>query len=186
MFLNHKWGTLAALWGVIGAISILSYAVVRMVGPTREAINFHWNAAHYLVLILWSAFMAYSEGYRGFQRGYSPRVAARAVYLRHRCTPVRLALAPLFCMGFFHAPRKRRITVVVLVILIATIVVLFRFIPQPWRGILDFGVLIGLSWGISATLFFLITFWRSDEVPFDAEVVEQSHSSTAIDRNSDG
>ena len=133
-----------------------------------------WNLWHYLVLVSWAVFMAYSEGYRGFQRGYSPRVAARAVYLRRRSTLSRLLLAPLFCMGFFHAPRKRRITVIVLLILIASIVVFFQFIPQPWRGILDFGVIIGLSWGIIATLLFLAKFWMLPKVPFDAEVVEPS------------
>jgi hypothetical protein len=37
---------------------------------------------------------------------------------------------------------------------------------------LDFGVVLGLSWGIIATLIFLAKFWMSAEVPFDAEVVE--------------
>ncbi|MCS7471425.1 hypothetical protein NZK35_32665 [Stieleria sp. ICT_E10.1] len=61
-------------------------------------------------------------------------------------------------------------------ILITSIVVLFRFIPQPWRGILDFGVIIGLSWGIVATLYFLAKYWRSADVPFDGEVVEYGDS----------
>jgi hypothetical protein len=77
-------------------------------------------------------------------------------------------------MGFFHAPRKRRITVCVLLVLIASMVALFQYIPQPLRGILDLGVVIGLSWGIVATLVFLTKFWLSHEVPFDAEVVEPS------------
>lgn len=174
MHLNRILGTIAAIWGAGGAIAILAYAVVRMVGHTREAFMTPWNLWHYLVLVSWAVFMAYSEGYRGFQRGYSPRVAARALYLRRRSTLSRLLLAPLFCMGFFHAPRKRRITVFVLLILIASIVVCFQFIPQPWRGILDFGVIIGLSWGLIATLLFLAKFWMLPEVPFDAEVVEPS------------
>jgi len=172
MFLNRTLGTLATLWGALGTLAILAYAVARMAGHTREAITYPWGLWHYVVLILWALFMAHSEGYRGFQRGYSPRVAARAIYLRQRSTPLRLLLAPLFCMGFFHAPRKRQITAIILVILITLIVVLFRYIPQPWRGILDFGVVIGLSWGIIATLVFLTQFWMSTEVPFDAEVVQ--------------
>ena len=176
MHLNRILGTTATIWGASGALAILAYAVVRMVGHATEAFTSPWNLWHYVVLIAWAVFMAYSEGYRGFQRGYSPRVAARAVYLRRHSTPIRLLLAPLFCMGFFHAPRKRRITVVVLLILIASIVVLFQSIPQPWRGILDFGVIIGLGWGIIATLIVLAKFWMLAEVPFDAEVVEPSES----------
>ncbi|QDV47321.1 hypothetical protein Enr13x_72300 [Stieleria neptunia] len=176
MFLNRKLGTIAALWGVAGTVAVLSYAVFRMFHQTRGAVTHSWNLEHYLVLILWTAFMAYSEGYRGFQRAFSPRVAARSVYLRERSTPLRLLLAPLFCMAFFHAPRKRRLTGVVLLILIASIVVLFRFIPQPWRGILDFGVIIGLGWGIIATVYFLAKYWSSADAPFDGEVVESGDS----------
>ena len=125
--------------------------------------------------------MAYSEGYKGFQKGYSPRVASRAVYLRDKCTGLRLALAPFFCLGFFHAPRKRKITVVILVIGISLIVLLFKYIPQPWRGVLDFGVIIGLSWGIIATVIYFAKFWVAKEVTFDPEVVEPDVSNAWID-----
>ena len=172
MFLNRKIGTVAALWGVSGSVALLGYAVVRMSRHAIDSISYPWEIEHYIVLILWAVFMAYSEGYRGFQRGYSPRVAARSVYLRDHTTPLRFLLAPLFSMAFFHAPRRRRITIVVLIIMITSIVVLFQFIPQPWRGVLDFGVILGLSWGISATLIFLAKFWTCPEVPYDAEVVE--------------
>lgn len=172
MFLNRKLGSVAAIWGVSGAIAILAYAIVRMARHTMEGFAYPWGIQHYVVLIPWAIFMAYSEGYRGFQRAFSPRVAARAVYLRDHATMPRLFFAPLFCLSFFHAPRRRRITVVVLMLMIAMIVVLFQYIPQPWRGILDLGVVIGLSWGILATLIYLVKFWNRDEVPFDAEVIE--------------
>ena len=35
---------------------------------------------------------------------------------------------------------------------IVTLVVLVRRLPQPWRGIIDGGVVVGLSWGIVAIL----------------------------------
>ncbi len=116
MFLPRIFGMFAAVWGVGGAITLLGLAVVRMFSHCIEATHYPLNTVHWVALVAWTFFMAYSEGYRGFQRGYSPRVAARALYLRDHSTLLRLALAPLFCMGFFHAPLRRRITVIVLVI----------------------------------------------------------------------
>ena len=175
-FLNRRLGTLAACWGLTGTIGMLLFAVVRMCRHTMAAFEYNWSLKHYLVLCAWVVFMAYSEGYRGFQRNFSPRVAARSLYLRDRATPLRSLLAPLFCMAFFHAPPKRRVVVTVLTIMIAAIVVLFQYIPQPWRGILDFGVTIGLSWGIASILYFVIKYWTCEEVPLNAEVVEPAQS----------
>lgn len=173
MFLTRSLGMLAAFWGVGGAIALLGFAVVRMFNQCVDATKYPLDAWHIIVLVVWTFFMAYSEGYRGFQRGYSPRVAARALYLREHSTPLRFALAPLFCMGFFHAPRRRRITVVVLVFAISLLVVLFRQLPQPWRGVLDFGVVVGLTWGIIATLIYFFKYIHTADVPINAEVEDQ-------------
>ena len=153
---------------------MLGFGIARMVGHCVEAMDYTLAVHHWIILFVWSIFMAYSEGYRGFQRGYSPRVAARALYLRNHCTGFRLLLAPLFCMGFFDAPRRRRITVLVLLAMITLLVILFRQLPQPMRGVLDFGVVIGLTWGILATLVYFIKYLFSDKVPFDAEVQNNS------------
>ncbi len=160
----------AAVWGVGGATTLLGFAVARMLTQCIDATNYQLNALHIVVLVAWTFFMAYSEGYRGFQRGYSPRVAARALYLRQHCTTLRLLLAPLFCMGFFHAPLRRRITVVVLIVVISLLVILFRQLPQPWRGVLDFGVAVGLTWGIVATLIYFFKYIAVDDVPLKADV----------------
>ena len=45
-------------------------------------------------------------------------------------------------------------------------------IPQPWRGVLDFGVIVGLSWGIIATVIYFAKFWGASEVTFAPEVIE--------------
>lgn len=173
-FLPTALGTIGTLWGVVGAVTLLSFALSRMTWPMLEAFSGDHTLGlwHYIVAGVWTLFMAYSEGYKGFQKGYSPRVASRALYLRDRCTWLRLILAPLFCLGFIHSTKRRRITVFVLLALITLIVVLFKYIPQPWRGVLDLGVVVGLSWGIIATLVFLVKFWMAEKVPFDPEVVE--------------
>jgi hypothetical protein len=35
---------------------------------------------------------------------------------------------------------------------VVAIVLVYRALPQPWRGILDAGVVVGLLWGLVATL----------------------------------
>lgn len=166
-------GTIGTIWGVAGAVTLLSFAISRMAGHALEAFSGHYELGiwHYLVGGIWLFFMAYSEGYKGFQKGYSPRVASRALYLRDKCTWLRLILAPLFCLGFIHSTKRRKITIFVLLIVISLIVMLFHKIPQPWRGVLDLGVVVGLGWGLIATLVFLVKFWTAEKIAFDPEVV---------------
>ena len=35
-----------------------------------------------------------------------------------------------------------------LTVMIVVLVIVFHMLDQPWRGILDAGVVVGLSWGI--------------------------------------
>ena len=39
-----------------------------------------------------------------------------------------------------------------------------RMLPQPWRGILDAGVVVGLSIGISSILYFVYVAIRKPEL----------------------
>ena len=145
---------LAALWGIGGFVAILVIALYRLIPVTLAA--FEWDFAwwHWVLLIVNTLAMAYYEGFKGFQRGYSPRVAARAHYLQLQGKPLDCLLAPLFCMSFYAAPRRRRIATWILTIFITIMIVLFQYLPQPTRGILDAGVVVGLSWGLIATLYF--------------------------------
>ena len=133
-----------AIWGVLGVVALLAYSLFRLwpcaVGTFEVPLTwYHWAA-----LVVYVVFMAYSEGYRGFQQAFSPRVVARAKYLSQNPRPLHVALAPLFCMGYFYATRRRLIVVYVLTIFIVLLIVLIRLLDQPWRGIIDAGVLVGL------------------------------------------
>ena len=145
---------LGALWGVLGFIFLLGYAIFRLSGVFINALEHEWQTVQWVLLAVVAVFMAYSEGYKGFQRSYSPRLAARARYLARSGTAIEIALAPLFCMSFFNAPKRRVIVSLSLFVMIVLMVSAFRLIPQPWRGILDAGVVIGLSWGLISTLYF--------------------------------
>ena len=137
-----------AVWGVGGCVLLLSWAIFRLTPITLEAFSFdlHWH--HWTALMLNLLFMAYYEGYRGFQKAYSPRIAARSKYVRDTGSLIEKILAPIFCMGYFHAAKRRLIATYGLTLGIIALLVVFQQIPQPWRGIFDAGVLFGLSWGV--------------------------------------
>ena len=66
-----------ALWGVVGVLMLLGSAVYRLSFPARDAFSHDFFWYHWVALALIALFMAYAEGFRAFQQGFSPRVAAR-------------------------------------------------------------------------------------------------------------
>ena len=140
-------------WAVVGVSALLLRAVIGLSPRAREAIESGLSIWQWIALVGFALFMLLAEGYRGFQKKFSPRTAARVKYLRDHPTLLRVLLAPIFSMGFFHANRKTKLTAYILTtgIIILVVTVTF-FCPDPWRGIIDFGVVLGLSWG-------LVSFW---------------------------
>lgn len=165
-------GVLGALWGLVGVSLLLGSAVYRLSGVAIEALSYDFLWYHWVSLVLVVLFMAYAEGYRAFQQRFSPRVAARAKYLKNHPNALHTSLGPLFCMGFFHATKKRKITSISVTAGIIVLVVLVRLLPQPWRGIIDLGVVIGLVWGLVSLIFFSILAFTSDEFDYSPEVPE--------------
>lgn len=150
-----KW--LPFLWGIGGVIALLAFALWRLTPHAIEMFNHELGLWHWVGLVASCLFMAYSEGYKGFQKAFSPRVVARAQYLMTgQAKPHCKWLAPMFCMSYFAAPRKRKIVVGILTTFIVMCVILIRYLAQPWRGILDAGVVVGLSWGIISILCFCV------------------------------
>lgn len=147
-------GRIGAVWGVMGVCLLLSWAVVRLGAYALESWAMSWHWGHWLVFTGWMVFMLYSEGYRGFQQNFSPRVVVRAAYLARNPVWWHVLLAPLYCMGFIHATRKRRIVAFSLTGGIILLVVLVHLLPQPWKGIVDAGVVAGLSWGVAAIVLY--------------------------------
>ena len=119
---------------------------------------------------MWVAFNAYSEGYRGFHRNFSPRVIARAQHLHAHPRALHVALAPLYCMGLVHATRRRLITSWSLTLGIVAIVVAVRQLAQPWRGIVDAGVVVGLAIGVLSILFYVGRASAGIAMPVSADV----------------
>lgn len=145
-------GVLAALWGTLGFVSLLGFAIMRLGAVVHDGLTATWLPRHWAALAVSVVAMAYFEGYRAFQLAYAPRFAARAARLLHEPTALRVILAPLFCMEFFHAPSTRVLRALVLTGAIVALVLAVRGLPQPWRAIIDAGVVVGLMWGLLATV----------------------------------
>ena len=102
----------------------------------------------------WVAINLYAEGYRAFHRGFSPRVVVRAVHLASQPETIRVLFAPAFCMSLFHATRRGLALAWGVLITVVSLVVLMHWVPQPWRGIIDGGVVVGLLWGALSVLWY--------------------------------
>lgn len=165
-------GLLGAIWGFAGIALLLGFAIYRLMPVAVEAFRFDLFWYHWAALVINTLSMAYSEGYRGFQNSFSPRVAARCKYLRKHPSTLHVLLAPLFCIGYFHVLRNKQRQILALTAAIIVLIIIVQSIDQPWRGIIDAGVVVGLSWGL-ITLFAFATkaallddFDYSPEVPY--------------------
>jgi len=167
-------GKVAALWGVAGITALLSFAIYRLTQISLDSLRFNYEWYHWVILIANAIFMSYTEGFRGFQRAFSPRAAARARYIRDNPTAARTVLAPLFCMGYFHTNTRRLISVYLLTGAILILILIFNQLNQPWRGLLNVGVVCGLLWGVLSFLRCSIlalgrgAFNHSPELPSDS------------------
>lgn len=165
-------GLLGSLWGLGGFSLLLGYAIIRLAPMAIDAFSYQFRWYHWVVLVVNTFFMAYLEGYRGFQKGYSPRVAARAKHMNNHPKLLHILLGPFYCMGYFHASKKRKIVAYSVTISIIILVILVRQLEQPWRGIIDMGVVVGLSWGLVSLLIYSVQAFTSHEFDHSPDVPE--------------
>lgn len=148
---------IAVFWGIGGVIAIIAFAIYRLSPHAWESLtSYSLHPGQWLLAGVWCFFMIYSEGWKGFHKGFSPRVVARAHSLITHPDAMSSWLAPFFCLGLFRATKKRKIVAWSVFLGIITLVLLVRMVPQPWRGIIDLGVVAGLSIGILSILYHAI------------------------------
>ena len=158
--------SLTSVWGITGIVVLLGNTILRLAGIVAEGLSDYPVAAwQWVLLLVWVVFMAWTEGYQGFQRGYSRRVVIRALQLSTEPAVLPRLLAPAVCMGLLFAPKARMVFSWTLVLGIAAVVVAMRLVPQPWRAIIDAGVVAGLSWGLVAILVYFTNAIRGLPVP---------------------
>ena len=166
-------GIFGAIWGLTGVLLLLGSAIYRLSHWAIDAFSYPFSWYHWASLFLVLLFMAFAEGYRGFQKAFSPRVAARALYLKNHPKVLHALLAPFFCMGFFYASKRRKITSFSVTSAIIVLIVLVRLLSQPWRGIIDAGVVVGLLWGLISLIIFSIQAFTSKDFTYSPEVPQE-------------
>jgi len=162
---------ISAAWGVLGVTAVIVFPIVRLSPIAMEAISGGLNLLQWAVLVANIIFMAWSEGYKGFHRSFSPRVAARALYLYRNKMPMgTLLLAPFFCIGYFGATRRTRLVAWIGTSGIILLVLAVHQLNQPWRGILDAGVIVGLSWGVVSLIVNVMQAFTSEHFDRSPEI----------------
>lgn len=165
---------LIAVWGVVGVVALLTSAIVRLAPLAIEPLQTGMTPLQWTLYVGWSVFNLYAEGYKGFQRAFVPRAVARAFYVATHPRPLHVALAPVFCMGLFFATRKRLMLSWGLVIGVTTLVTLVRGLSQPWRGIVDVGVVLGLTYGTVALIVAMVAVLRGRPITVSPQVPESA------------
>ena len=167
-------GIIGSLWAVIGFSIVLLFAIVRLGTISLDTLNYDMQWFHWLAVLFSIVFMAYAEGYKGFQLKFSPRFSARCAHLKNQPTILHVILAPLFCMGFFHTTRTRKIVTFLISFMILCFIEIAHLLPQPWRGVLDIGVVTGLIWGLTSLYYYLIRAFSSASFDHCAELPDSN------------
>lgn len=165
-------GIVAACWATLGICGLLLFAIVRLSMVVMDGAASSWDWRHWAVAAANAAFMAWSEGYRGFQLRFSPRSAARVKWLLHHASGLSTVLAPVFAMGYFNATPRRMAGVYGLTVFVVGAIVVVHALPQPWRAALDIGVVIGLAWGAVSFLWSLKRTLATPGFPVSPELAD--------------
>jgi hypothetical protein len=108
------------------------------------------STAHWLMLAIATAALAYFEGYRALQRRFVPAVVTRALEISARPSTRRLVLAPLYTLGLIGGRWRDLARGWAGVAAIVVAVALVRGLAEPWHGLLDAAVAVALAWGLVA------------------------------------
>ena len=160
----------APLWGIFGIAGLLVQAMVRMVPRVHDMLQQDLAAWQWGLLVLWVGWMAHAEGLRGFHRRFSPRIVARAVTLTRSSSGLHRLLAPIYCMGYIHASRRRKIVAWAVSSGIALLAAGVGRLPPLWRGFVDAGVVVGLGIGLASLGYYTVQALTGKRLPVDPEL----------------
>lgn len=168
-------------WGVVGVILVVGEAAARLlrfaITTLKQRDLGPWEAAFFVGFL---AFILYAEGYRGFQKRFSPRTVARAVHLAKNPRPLAVVLAPLYCMALFGTTRRRLVASWLLVAGIVSVVLLVRGLPPVYRALVDAGVGCALVWGMTSMGVYSVLALRGKAMPVAADVPEELTSGERV------
>lgn len=165
-------------YGVFGVVAYLSYGVVKVVPIVLEGLASIEEPWQWGLLAATLLFFAYVEGYKGFQKGFSPRVVSRSWVVAEESAGAPIwhkILAPFFAIGYFHGTKKRVITSWAVTSVVFAVVVGVKQLANPYRAIIDAGVIVGLMWGvISIIVLFAISVSSGKPPEFDPALPEDT------------
>jgi len=166
---------LVATWGIAWVSLLLGRAILRLtpfaLEPWTEDLM---TTSQKGIYIGWLVANAYLEGYRGFQLKFSPRVVSRAVYLGQNPRPLWLILALPFCISLFHSTRRQMTVSWAFIGALVLLIWWVRSLPQPWRGIIDGGVVLGLVWGLGVIWWLFVRYLAGGGSPPPADIPPQN------------
>lgn len=157
---------LIAAWGIAWVSLLLGRAIWRLtpwaIEPWTDGLMTTGQQGLY---VGWLVANAYLEGYRGFQLRFSPRVVQRAVYLGQNPRPLWVVLALPFCMSLFHSTRRQMTVSWSFIGVLVLVIWWVRTLAQPWRGIIDGGVVLGLAWGLGVIWWLFVRYLAGAAIP---------------------
>lgn len=135
------------VWACGGVTVMFLQAIMRLYPRAWEALHglSAYHAVWYAVIVVG---LLYTEGYKAFHVQFMPRLVARALHLAKSPTWGRVILAPFFVMALFATTRKRLIVSWAVTIGVVFLIIIVQRLPDPWRGMVDAGVVLSLGWGI--------------------------------------
>lgn len=140
--------TVLCLWGVAQVVSVLANAIKRLLPIALQPLQQNdLSAPQWALYVAWCAYMVYAEGYRAFQQKFSPMVVDRAYGIVDRANVFNTLLAGPYAMGLFGAEKKRMIVSWAITAGVFSLVKVVKYLPYPYRSIVDGGVVCGLSYG---------------------------------------
>jgi len=152
------WGKALASWGILSVVGVIGNALRRLVPIALEPVLMgDLSIFQWISYVAWVATMIYTEGYKGFQQKFSPLVVKRAFTIEKNpgFLGINYILAGPYSMGLFGATKKRMTISWAISLGVMGLVMAVKRLPYPWRGILDAGVVSGLTYG---TLSILVIF----------------------------
>jgi hypothetical protein len=146
-----------AAWGVLGVVSVILNALKRLIPiaiqPFLQKDILPWQWMSYGV---WIVYMIYVEGYKAFYLSFAPFIVKRAMLLHESPNILKYIFAGPYCMGLFSAQKRRLIISWAITIGVFGLVNVVKYLPYPYRSIVDGGVVAGLSVGTLSILFHFV------------------------------
>jgi len=163
-------GHISRLWGLAGVEVFLMSGVIRVMPSWSEISLSPHRLLAGVALALLLPLMMYFEGYRGFYKGFAPRVVSRSKALSVEPQILHSLLAPLFCMGFVGSTTRRKVSLWIITITIVGLVIWIKALPQPWRWVIDVSVGVALFGGVLSIIWLAYSDWDSEGYLCDPEL----------------